>query len=199
MKGSYVILGIELEGIRNFLQSVVSEAGAEIQSILKKNDAGELEGEDDLENALYHPLIRQEIAARAVFYELNALIEHELQRSANLPWLESGKAAAWPSKMIEDLPYNRVVPLIEEKYDIRIGDLAGAEGFLKTREMVNSFKHQKGLIDFRKEDPKPFVFPRYHESDIEQAYEAIDNALVFIEALWQATHREPALRDWQAT
>ena len=35
--------------------------------------------------------MRQEIAVRAVYYELNALIERELQRSAHRPWLDSPK------------------------------------------------------------------------------------------------------------
>lgn len=70
MKGNYVILGIELDAIRDFLEHVDREAGAEIQSIFMRNDSGEFEDVDQFENALYGPIMRQEIAARAVYYEL---------------------------------------------------------------------------------------------------------------------------------
>jgi len=88
MKGSYVVLRIRLEAIQNFLEHVKIEAETEIQAVLARKESGDFQELDDLDNALHHPIARQEIAARAVYYELNALIEHELQRSAHLPWLE---------------------------------------------------------------------------------------------------------------
>jgi len=91
MKGSYVVLRIRLEAIQNFLEHVKIEAETEIQSVLARNESGEFQELDDLDNALHTPIARQEIAARAVYYELNALIEHELQRSAHLAWLESNR------------------------------------------------------------------------------------------------------------
>ena len=83
MKGSYVVLCIRLEAIRNFLEHIKNEAETEIQAVLARNESGEFQELDDLDNALDHPIARQEIAARAVYYELNALIEHELQRLAH--------------------------------------------------------------------------------------------------------------------
>jgi hypothetical protein len=206
MAGSYIILGIELNAIRNFLEHVDKEARTEIQSVIEINESGDFEGMDDFDNALYHPLMRQELAARAVYHELNALIEHELQKSAHGPWLESTRhkgpkgldfvnltaESVRSLKMIQDLPYPQLVTLIEEKYRVKLTELEGAAAFLKMREMVNAFKHRHGLIDFRKREFKDFKFPENHQAEIDHAYEMIDMALAFIKALWQATNREPA-------
>lgn len=159
MKGSYVVLQIEFDAIRNFLEHVDREAGVEIQNVLERNDAGEFEEDvDDLENALYGPVMPQEIAARAGYYELNALVERELHTSAYRAWLASTKHRGPKSldfanltlvsirslKMVQDLPYGKVVGLIEEEYQITVKDLDGGAAFLKTREMVNAFKHRNG-------------------------------------------------------
>lgn len=184
MKGSYIVLQIELGTIRNFLTCVDNEAGAAMKNIFAQNDLGEFEDVDDFENALYDPLMRQEIATRAVHYELNALMERELQYSAYRPWLEStkhrgSKSLNWNKltldsvrslKMIQDLPFGEVVRLIEETFKIKIRDLAGGEVFLKMREVVNAFKHRDGLIDFRKQESKDINFVDRYKVDIEQAY-----------------------------
>jgi hypothetical protein len=205
-RGSYIILNIELGAIRNFLERADAESGVEIQDIFKKNDTGWYEDADDFDNALFYPMTRQEIAARAVFYELNALIEGELQQSAYLPWLESekypgSKALDWNNmtlgsvqslKIVSDLPFREIIKLIEGKYKIRVRDLEGADICSQVREMVNSFKHRKGRIDFRKQEPQDINFVARHEADVEKAYQAIDETYTFIKALWKATNREPS-------
>jgi hypothetical protein len=204
MKGSYVVLQIRLDSIRNFLEHVKNEAESEIQTLLARNESGEFQEElDDLDNALYHPIARQEIAARAVYYELNALIEHELQVSAHLPWLESDKhrgpkgldlndltvEAVESLKMIQDLPFPQITKLIEAKYSITLRELEGGEAFFKLREMVNAFKHRDRLVDFRKQAAQYIRFPQYHQPEVEEAYSAIANADSFVLTLWRATDR----------
>jgi hypothetical protein len=207
MKGSYVVLHIEFEAIRNFLEHVNRDAMIEIQKVLERNDAGEFEDIDDFDNALYGPVMRQEIATRAIYYELNAIIERELQKSAHHPWLKSNKhdgpkgldlnnltsKSIRSLKMIEDLPYREVVKLIEKEYRIKLQSLEGGEAFLKMRTMVNAFKHRNGLIDFRNLPLKDFKFPEHYQADIDRAYEFIDTSFAFITALWQATDRQPTL------
>ena len=78
MKGSYGVLQIEFDAIRNFLEHVNREAMNELQIVLKRNEAAAFEEFHDFDNALYNPVTREEIA-RAVYYELTALIERELQ------------------------------------------------------------------------------------------------------------------------
>lgn len=203
MKGNYLVLQIRLDAIRNFLGHVKNEAESEIQAVLARNESGEFQELDDLDNALFHPIARQEIAARAVFYELNALIEHELQESAHLPWLESDKhrgpkgldltnltvEAVQSLKMIEDVPFSNITKLIESKYSIALAELEGGEAFFKMRQMVNAFKHRHGLVDFRKQAAQYIRFPSYHQPEVEEAYAAIANADSFVLALWQATNR----------
>jgi hypothetical protein len=203
MKGSYVVLQIRLDAIRNFLDHVKNEAESEIQAVLARNESGEFQELDDLDNALHHPIARQEIAARAVYYELNALIEHELQVSAHLPWLESDKhrgpkgldlnnltvKAVESLKMIQDVSFSSITRLIESKYSIKLRELEGGEAFFKMRQMVNAFKHRNGLVDFRKQADQYLRFPQYHQPEIEEAFAAINNADAFVLALWQATDR----------
>jgi len=69
MNGSFVVLQIRLDSIRNFLEHVKNEAEAEIRTVFARDEAFEFEELDDFDNALYHPIARQEIAARAVYYE----------------------------------------------------------------------------------------------------------------------------------
>jgi hypothetical protein len=205
VKGSYVILKIEFDAIRNFLEHVNREALNEIETVLERNDASEFEDIDDFDNALYNPVVRQEIAARAIYYELNAIIEHELQKSVHSPWLESTRHRGLKGldlnnlttdsirslKMIEDLPFREVVELIEAKYKIRLRDLEGGVAFFEMREMVNAFKHRHRLIDFRKRALKDFKFPEHYQAGVDRAYEFIDTSMAFIKALWQATDRQP--------
>ena len=211
MKGSYVVLQIEFDAIRNFLEHVNREAMDEIQSVLERNEVGAFEEFDDFDNALYNPVTRQEIAARAVYYELTALIERELQKSAHTPWLESSspkhrgpKGLDWTNltsesirsvKMIQRVSFPDIQQLIEEKYGIELRQLPGGEAFFEMRETVNAFKHRQGVIDFRKRSLQDFRFPEYHQADVDRAYAFIDAAWTFIEALWQATDREPTLSD----
>jgi hypothetical protein len=139
MKGSYVVLQIRLDAVRNFLQKIKAEAETEIQTVLARFEAGQFDELDDFDNGFHNPIARQEIAARAVYYELNALIEHELQISAHLPWLESDTHrgpkgldlnnltvnAVESLKMIQDVPFSDITKLIESKYAITLRELEG--------------------------------------------------------------------------
>lgn len=209
MKGSYVALHIEFEAIRNFLDHVNRQAMDEIKSVHEQNDAGAFEDCDDFDNALYNPMMRQEIAARAVYYELTAVIERELQKSAHTPWIESLsrkhrglKGLDWhnltaetisSAKMIQRVSFPDIVELIEEKYGIELRLLDGADAFFEMREMVNAFKHRQGVIDFRQRPLEGFRFPEYYQANVDRAYEFINAAWTFIAALWQATDRQPTL------
>jgi hypothetical protein len=206
MKGNFVILHLQLDTIKGFLEHVDEEASTEIRDVLARHELGEFEDEDEFDNALYSPLTRQEIAARAVYYEINALIERELQHSAHRSWLKSAKyrgpkqldfdaltlESVRSLKLISDLSFGDIVKLIEEDHKVKITGLDGGEEFLKMREMVNAFKHRDGLINFRKQNPKNINFVERYKADIEQAYAAIDRAYVFVKALWAATDRTPS-------
>lgn len=205
MKGNYLVLQIRLDAIRNFLDHVKNDAESEIQTVLARNESGEFRELDDLDNALHHPIARQELAARAVYYELNALIEHELQVSAHVPWLESDRhrgpkgldldnltVKAFESlKMIQDVPFSDITRLIESKYGITLRELEGGEAFFKMRQMVNAFKHRDGLVDSRKQSDQYIRFPQYHQPEIDEAFAALTNADAFVSALWRATDRWP--------
>jgi hypothetical protein len=187
VKGSYFLLSTTLETIRNFLDHVDREAGQEIESAMQRNEAGEFEEVDDFENALYFPVMRQEIAARAVFYEITALIESELQASATEPWLEADKFRGLQTT-VHDLRFGEVVKMIERTYNVNIREFEGAETLFEIRETVNAFKHRDGRVSV-KQDPVKYYSGKRHQADIEKAYEALEKAYEFITALWEATGR----------
>lgn len=150
-----IVLQIRLESIRNFLEHVENETASEIQTALTKYEAGEYQDLDEFDNALYHPISRQDIATRAVYYELNALIEHEVQLSAHLAWLESDKhrgpkaldlndlfpESVQSLRVIADLPFVEIAKLVKHKYGIELSELEGGEGFFKdaaTRKRIQT-------------------------------------------------------------
>ena len=87
----HLLLKSRLDSIKNFLDHVLQESRKEIEQVSRQYEEGNLAGFDDFDNALFYPLERQEIAIRTVFYEITALVEHELQNSAQQPWLLSDK------------------------------------------------------------------------------------------------------------
>jgi len=208
MRGNYVILRIRLDAIRGFLECTDREAGAEIEALFQKRDAGEFASYEEFDSALSDPIMRQEIAARAVYYEITALVESELQASAEQPWLESDrhrgpKVLDWENltlesirslKTIRDIRLNDLIRLIEDRYEVSVRELEGADIVFQIRDEVNAFKHRDGRIDFRKSDPTKYFTYEQYRADIEKAYQAIDQTCTFVRALWKATDREPLAR-----
>lgn len=207
MSKSYIILDIELDQIKNFLDHVVEEAEKEIIEIVRNYKDGKFKHLDDYGNALFCPLGRLEIAFRAVLYEITVYIEHELQNAARKPWFASRKHKGPKSfmdlskltsqslrslKAVTDLNIGQIKQLIEEYYRFKIDNLPSAKFIFEIREMVNAFKHAKGLKNFRKKDLSKLFIPEYFEPEKQQAYDSIKHARKFIIGLWKATKQEPS-------
>jgi hypothetical protein len=208
MTNANFVLEIKLNGLKNFLEHIDKEANAEIQDLCEKEDAGDFEGKGigDFGNELFFTSMRKEITARAVYYELNALMESTLHACAHRLWLDSSKhkgpktildssilynGSIRSLKMVQDLKLVDILELIEKEYGINIDNLEEGDIFKNVREVVNSFKHRDGLIDFRKNQLEDTIHLKYHKVDGKQAYEAIDKTHIFIKALWTATAKEP--------
>lgn len=82
---SLIVLTIELDAIRDFLNRVSASVDAEYSDIFRREEAGEFADNDELANALFPAMMSEEIAVRATLGELNALVESELQNLAVLP------------------------------------------------------------------------------------------------------------------
>lgn len=202
---SYIIRNIKLETIKNFLDAVLQESGKEMDQVSRQYEEGYFDDIDDYYNALFHPMSRQEIAVRAVLYEITALIESELQGSAYQAWSLSKKHKGPKSlfelsdsnggvktlKMVSDLNISEVKKLIEQHHKIKIDELPEAKHLLNIREIVNAFKHRNRVKDFRKLKTPQITFPEFYKPEAEAAYDAIEQAKIFINALWKATNREP--------
>ena len=206
MPKSYIILDIELDRIKNFFNHVIEESDREIIEIIRDYENSKIEHFDDYNNALFFPLGRQEIAIRAVLYEITAYVEHELQDAASNPWFASRKHKG-PKSLVDlphitpqsvskmkshtDLNFGQIKLLIEDYYKFKIDALPGAKLILEIRNMVNAFKHTKGLVDFRRKDLSKFFIPEYYKPEKRKAYESIKQARKFIISLWKATNQEP--------
>ena len=77
MIGSYILLDIELGALKDFLDHVIQESREEIGQIIQQNEEEKFNHYDDFHNALFYPLERQQIAVRAVLYEVTALIDSD--------------------------------------------------------------------------------------------------------------------------
>jgi len=197
-KTNFVVLTIELHTLGHFLEHVVNEAAVEIGQIHQRADAGEFHDSDDLSNAVYFPWQRQVMAARLAYYELNALIESEIQNAASPAWRAS-KAGPKPLDLnrplseqipklqqISDLGFGQLVNLIEKRHNFKLNSLPHAQLFSDIRETVNAFKHRKGRVNIRKVKPGENLVA-HHEVDVDVARDAIGKVREFIEALRTAT------------
>lgn len=201
---NHIILEIRLNAVKNFLGHALQESGMEVEQVVRHYEEGNFDELDDYYNALSYPLGRQEIAIRAVFYEITALIEHELQNSAQQPWLLSDKCKKKLEKLqksveLSDLKiisqrivsnncsFGEIRTLIERHYGIKINELPGNKLLWDIKDIINSSKHRLGHKDLKKHELSRF--PDYHKFEVETAYDGIEQARIFIKALWKATNR----------
>src|SRR4030042_2759948 len=162
--GNYLTLDIEIQTIKEFLNTTLEANDVEIQIICNKEEAGEFTGVDDFSNALYFSLEREAITIRAVFYELNALVEWELQNIAGVAYQKSTKFKHPKSftdissldevsrvKLVYYLPFNVICELIENYHKINLSKLSDFEQVQFIRQSINAFKHRKGYRDIRRD------------------------------------------------
>jgi hypothetical protein len=198
--GNYLILDIEIQAIKEFLSKMLEANDVEIHNICKKEEAGEFTGVDDFSNALFFPLEREAIAIRAVFYELNALVEWELGNLASTPYSYSTKFKPPKSfadissleevsriRIVSDLPFNKICELIEDYYKISLSKLSGFGQVQFVRQSINAFKHRKGFKDFRRDKGAELL--EQFKLNRGDAYQAIESSRAFLRALWQAVGR----------
>jgi len=192
----YIVLDVELQAIRNFLNKTLDAVDTEAAAICRQEESHESCGLDDLANTLFDTMEREAIAIRAVFYEINALVEWELGNLALEAYRDSARHAKTPKflgdvpvdqasrvKFVYDLPIGEIHWLIEQYYEVKLSNLPGFAEVQRVRQAVNAFKHRKGFKDFRKDlGSKPL---ERFELTRENAYEAIDGARSFLRALWK--------------
>jgi hypothetical protein len=199
MKSSMVIMTLTLASLRNFLDHVCAEAERELASINERVRREAFEGREFDDGAFDAPLCRLEIAARAVQYELVALVETELHRSAHEPWLRStkhrgpktlldlnqiGPQSLSTLKRVSDLPFGKIQNLIEGYYGLTLSSLPKWAEVAALRESVNAFKHREGFRRFREIDwAQHPSWPQRHPTTAESAYARIDAVGTFLAGL----------------
>jgi|ERR1022692_442667 len=198
-----VMVHITLEVLRNFLDHVAADAGQELEAVEERNESGAFEL-DDYEAALEEPLARMEIAARAVQYELLALVESQLYQLALTPWQRLPKNKDRPLglldlerinsgtlravRQISDEKFPSIVKLVERHYQLTLVELPFWSEVTALRSAVNVFKHNSGFRRLRDIDLSTNVnlIERYR-SETDDAYAKIDAVGGFFAALVRAT------------
>lgn len=199
---SYIIIIEELKTIERFLDRNIRLVDEELSDIFKREEAGEFcHYLEEFENECYAPLGCERIAIRAVFNEVNALIEWILCGFANLPKENYSKNKR--IKLVYDMKFSQVCISIEQKYNIKLDILPGFKRLKIMREKINAFKHRKGFKDFRKNEEfkkgkTVNVLERY-ELNRKEAYQTIEDAKIFIKAFWNELDLWPDLkRLWES-
>lgn len=179
--GNYITLDIEFQAIKDFLSKTLEAIDTETAAICEQEEAGEFRGIDDFSNALFIPKEREAIAIRAVFYEINALVEWELHALA-LEAYHNRENRTTIIKPVYDIPIGEIHKLIEQYYEIKFCHVPGFAEVQHIRQAVNAFKHRKGFKDFRRERGSK-IFEKFQPTR-EDAYKAIDGTRAFLRALW---------------
>jgi hypothetical protein len=191
--------------IRDFAKRVEADVAAEFDDIEARRVNGQIASVLDLEWAENFPLARLEIAARAVAYEVTAVVEQQLHAAAEKPWVKADQykgpktALELPPdslgklKTATDLRYREVLELVEQYYGISLANLPGWSVLAKLRDYINSFKHRGGWKHPREIDwlhTKLNVKDFRNEITLGQALAAIDALSSFVRALHNATREE---------
>jgi len=187
----------ELKIIKNFLDRNIKLVGEELSDIFKREEAGEFcHYLEEFENECYIPVQCEQIVIKAVFNEVNALIEWVLYGFATLPKEKQSKNMK--IKLVFDMSISEVCSSIEQKYNIKLDILPGFKRLKAMRKKINAFKHRKGFKDFRKNEKfkkgkRVNILERY-ELDRKEAYQTIEDAKVFIKAFWDKLDLWPDLK-----
>ena len=182
---NYIVMAEEFKTIERFLDRNIRLVDEELSDIFKRKEVGEFcHYPEEFENECYDPLERERIVIRAVFNEVNALIEWVLYGFAELSekYFKSKKI-----KFVYDMSISEACSSIEKKYKINLDSLSGFKKLKAMRKKINAFKHRKGFKDFRKNEEfkkgkTVNIFERY-ELNRKDAYQVIEDAKVFIKAL----------------
>ncbi|MHA1274802.1 MAG: hypothetical protein ACTSQS_15375 [Promethearchaeota archaeon] len=200
---NYIIIIEELKTIERFLDKNIRLVDEELSDVFKREEAGEFcHYLEEFENECYIPLQCERIAIKAVFNEVNALIEWILYSFATLPKEKESKNMK--IKLVYDLKIFEVCRSIEQKYDIKLDILPGFKRLKAMRKKINAFKHRKGFKDFRKNEEfkkgKTVNILERYELNRKEAYQTIEDARIFIKAFWDELDLWPDLkRLWEST
>ena len=178
-----IILDIELNALKSFLETIKTASGKEYLSIRKQSKAGKFTNFEDENNALFFSMAWEGIASRAVFLELNALVEWEIQLlSSEAFFKEKFLTYCKKSKILSDQKVSDAIKLIEKHYQIKVNKIEHFEAIENIRKKTNSFKHRKGFKHPFNDNCKNI--PEKNEVNYEEALESINYVGLFLIGLW---------------
>jgi hypothetical protein len=199
----------EIRMIKDFADHVSADVAAEFDSIDARCQDGQIATVLDLEAAQNYPIARLEIGARAIAYEITALVEQQLHAAAEEPWMKDERykgpkrprdlpaASLGQLRTVTDLNYDKVLALVEQHYGISLADFPGWTALAELRNRVNSFKHRGGWKRPRDVDwvhAKLSVDDLRNQIGFDQALGAIDALYAFVRAFSRATKHDSSPR-----
>lgn len=176
----------KLEGVEAFFTRAFNVDDEYIKAL----DHAETEWEHD--HALDIVLAYQDIVFRAVYSELNALVELELKSLARSILLKRGSESRLPNR-------GEMRSIIEKEYDIKLEDLPGFGEVDVVRRVCNAYKHDDGFSgEYEQSVPEGGWLFGYCETrfelDWEKAHRSIQAVREFMAALPGDRQQFPELR-----
>ncbi len=171
-------LDLDLGILKDFFSLNMRRDRWEIEQILSDSERGKYQGIDDLDNALFVPIKRLEIAMRSVYYELTSIIEYEMRiLSAHMSTsLINGINKEPLIKDFMKIPFNKIIKIFNRN-NINLSEISGYNTIKRILDIANSFKHRKGL----KRPCEMKKIPDYRElGDTDDALKAIDDTREFL-------------------
>ena len=182
---------MELHFLRDFLDHLERDAARDWNELEARAENGEFEDIGDYESAMDYPLFRAEFGARAVYYELSALLESQLQALAEPAWrrLNSNPPVdPLKRKIVHDLPIGRIRELVKNEYRIDFTEVDGWHQVARLREIVNAYKHRGGMKRFKdiSKNPETGGYDFRYDTSLTEAQVFLEIVPEFLENLLAA-------------
>lgn len=188
---------MNLHFLRDFLDHLERDAEKEWIELQERAENGDFQDLGDYESAMDYPIFRAEFGARAVYYELNALLESQLQALAEPVWRRMNPSTPADSlrlRSVEDLPIGRICALIKDRYGVDPAEVDGWEPVARLREIVNAYKHRQGMKRLRDicRNPETGAYDFRYETSLTEAAAYLEIVPKFLHNLLAAVEATSA-------
>jgi hypothetical protein len=138
-------LDLDLGVLEDFFSLNMRRDVWEIEQISSDSERGKYPTVDDMDNALFVPMKRLEIAMRAVYYELTSIIEWEMRLlSAHISQSLINDNKVNLINLSMQCPFNKIIKTFS-KMNIELSIIPEWNIIQRILDIANSFKHRKGL------------------------------------------------------
>ncbi len=141
-----IFVSMNIHFLTDFLRNIEEAVSRELDDLEAKCENGEIQEYEDYERLQDYPLFRAEFGSKAIFYELNAMVESQLHSKATPRFLIEKNNGKYKRKdSASELGYYDLLKIIESEYGSLENKVKNWAEYVQLRKTVNSFKHNKGI------------------------------------------------------